>query len=265
VTTAALIPWAEGTTVPVVDPPPAEEFRRLSRRPIVLRGLARDWPATQRWSFAALRERFGTRELPLVRTCDGLLGYDEQDGMDYEPRRLADHLDAFDTPHGADHFLTVPASEYLPELLADVDGPAYCESAGWRDWRISIGARGIVTPIHREVLDNIFTVIHGSKELVLFDPLERRVYGHSLLSGVPHLAQVDPRRLDEQQFPRARALAPLRATLHDGDAIYIPAFWWHAVRTVEPTVALGSWWAEGVWTLVPRAAAIYKQLAGIRT
>ncbi len=44
---------------------------------------------------------------------------------------------------------------------------------------------------------------------------------------------------DPARFPRLKTLRPLRATVHPGDALYIPPNWWHAVACSERGAGLG--------------------------
>src|SRR3546814_16133834 len=55
---------------------------------------------------------------------------------------------------------------------------------------------------------------------------------------------VDPLAPDRQRYPRyARAEAQaLIADLEPGDAIYIPALWWHHVQATGPANMLVNYW-----------------------
>lgn len=259
----------ESEMVPVVAPPSVEEFRRRwlrSPRPVVLRGAAEAWAARRAWSIDRVGARFGDRVVPLVRVRDGMLGYDEKSGMDYERLRLDQFLESLRSGLAPEWFLTVRPSDHFPELLDEIDRHPYSAGASWSDFRVSIGAAGTTTPIHVELLHNLFTVLHGEKEVVLFAPSETRsLQSFGVFSGAPHISPVDPRTRDEARWPGVLRCKPRRCVLRSGDALFIPRGWWHAVRTNEPTIAMGAWWAEGVYSLVPRALGVYKWLFDVRT
>jgi hypothetical protein len=186
--------------------------------------------------------------------------------MDYDSQpfdEFARRIAAGGTP---EWFLQLSPDEGLPELVGDIEVPIYSRRAHWRERRITIGGPGTTTPIHRELPDNIFSVFRGEKEVALFAPSDsRHLYGFGPLSGVPHLSRVDPRCYDPDRFPRLRRSKPFHCRVRAGDALLIPRGWWHTVHTLEPSIALGSWWAVGAWSLLPLAATAYKRLLGIRT
>ena len=253
-----------------IDLPDAATFRReylRQRRPALLCGLAREWRASREWSLPSLQNRFGDRRVPIIRITDGLLSYKPGSGMQYEETTLGEFLRSLETDDNPPtHFLKVQPQVHFPELLDEIEIAQYCRKARWRDFNLSIGGEGTTTPIHREFADNLFAVVHGEKEILLFAPSEaRNLYAFGPLSGIPHLCRVDPRLADTVQFPRVERSNPYRCLLRSGDVLFIPRGWWHAVRTNETTIAFSAWWAEGTRSLVLYAAAFYKRLLGIRT
>ncbi len=240
--------------------------RGRSRSPVLLRDAAAGWPAVRTWTLEGIRERVGARVVPVVRVTDGLLGYDARSGMHYDFVPVSAVIDALLDGAAPRWFLTLPPAEHFPELISDLRSHAPVSRAPWSDARLSLGAAGNTTPIHREIADNLFTVIRGEKEVALFAPHDsRRLESFGPLSGAPHISPIDPRscRLD-----RHRGIARCtvwRARVGSGDVLLIPRGWWHAVRTTRPTVAMGSWWADGLYALVPMAAGVYKRIFRIRT
>jgi len=264
-----LAPWAAADVdlVPAVDPAAPLYWQRFrARLPVVIRGLTAEWRATSHWTFDELSARIGARRVPVVRVHDGLLGYAKHSGMDYDQQPFDTFARRIALGGSPEWFLQLNPDAHLPELVGDLDVPTYSRRAHWRDRMLTIAGTGTTTPIHRELPDNIFTVFCGEKEVALFAPSNsRNLYAFGPFSGVPHLSAVDPRSHDADRYPRLPRARPWRCRLRAGDALLIPRGWWHAVHTVEPSIALGSWWAVGVWSLLPRAATAYKRLFNIKT
>ena len=110
-----------------------------------------------------------------------------------------------------------------------------------------LGNRATVAP-HYDIHDNLACVVAGRREFSLFPPdqIENLYPGPVLVTpgGVP-VSMVDINNPDMDRFPKytkALSLAQ-QATLEPGDAIYIPALWWHGVKSLEIfNVLVNYWW-----------------------
>lgn len=140
---------------------------------------------------------------------------------------------------GTAHMLPRFAAENPMRLLDPADAEP----------RIWIGNDSRVAP-HYDESDNIACVVAGRRRFVLFPtdqvanlyvgPLERTIAGQPI-------SMVDLEAPDFERFPRFREAQAhaLVADLEPGDAIYIPALWWHAVRaTGEVSVLVNYWWND---------------------
>jgi hypothetical protein len=115
----------------------------------------------------------------------------------------------------------------------------------------------IRTPAHFDESSNIACVAVGERRFTLFPPgqignLYVGPIGHSP-TGTP-ISLVDVERPDLARHPRfADALSAARtADLRPGDAIYIPALWWHHVASRKPLNLLVNYW----WKAVPWSAGL---------
>ena len=120
-----------------------------------------------------------------------------------------------------------------------------------------MGNRATVAP-HYDIHDNIAAVVAGRRRFTLFPPEQTaNLYPGPVLStpaGVP-VSMVDISQPDLQQFPnypQAEA-AGLQAILEPGDAIYIPALWWHGVESLEAVNLLVNYWWGGQAEATPSA------------
>lgn len=164
----------------------------------------------------------------------------------------------------------------LPEIFAAIDanegradGPAiYLSSIDMQDFfngldeanRVELGDRrplasiwiGTATRIaaHNDVPDNLAVCAVGRRRFTLFPPDQ---FTNLYLGPVDHtpagraVSMVDLKRPDFGAFPRFRdALASAQvAELGPGDALFIPALWWHHVEALDPfNVLVNYWWRE---------------------
>src|SRR6185295_10671014 len=91
---------------------------------------------------------------------------------------------------------------------------------------------------HHDLPDNLACVVAGRRRFTLFPPEQlNNLYVGPLdftPAGQP-ISRVDIDTPDLETYPRfAEALnAARRAELGPGDAVYIPALWWHDVLSLE--------------------------------
>ncbi len=234
-----------------------------ANRPVVLRGLAADWPAVRagRISDAELNaylKRFSTSAPVEFMTAPPEVRGEFFYGETLRTRNfrkgqaplsaVLDQLTALKA--SAD-----PASLYVQSLPVDIALPGFAAHnvlpllpAQVRP-RVWIG-NAVRVQTHYDLSDNIAVVVVGRRRFTLFPPeqLPNLYVGpfDNTLAGSPvSLADIEAPDLD--RFPRlADALAAgLTAELEPGDAIYIPYGWWHHVRSLSAINMLANyWWSE---------------------
>ena len=251
---------------PRVASPPVERFEREYRaasRPVVLTGLADGAHLRERWSLARLRAAHGGAPVPVARVRGRDLVVDPARGVVQDPGSLGAFLDAVAAaaPGG---YLMAREEELPPELRRDLEVPRYCAGARWKVSRLWVASQETVSLLHRDLADNLHTLVAGEKVFTLIAPAQsRRVYPHGLLAGMPNSARFDLDRPDYERFPRARGVARQVVRLAPGETLFIPHGWWHHVRTLPGSLSINTWWARG-WRLPLVAGADwFKRLRGI--
>ncbi|MDG2534074.1 cupin-like domain-containing protein [Sphingomonas sp. HITSZ_GF] len=250
----------------IEGPLDAEGLQALVRdyAPAVLRGVARDWPLVQ----AAAQSD--------AAACDHLLGFDrgaaaeafvgapaiggrffysdDMRGFNFERRKgkFADLLRYVLALKGRADAPAVYAGavETAQALPGFADANALPALAGLdAEPRIWIGTAASITT-HFDASDNIACVAAGRRRFTLFPPEQTpNLYIGPLdhtVAGQP-LSMADTAAPDFARFPRFRdALdAALVAELEPGDAIFIPALWWHQVDALSPfNLLVNFWWTD---------------------
>lgn len=106
-----------------------------------------------------------------------------------------------------------------------------------------VGARGIRTNLHFDGVANVYVQVQGRKTVWLAPPQDLdRIYPYPADSVAHQTSRVDWRAIDAQEFPRAPEAALRSITLHPGDALHIPAFWWHELESEDVSVSVNIWW-----------------------
>jgi Cupin-like domain len=234
-------------------------------RPAILRGLVKDWPATRAGrespqSLAAYIKMFDQgHAAPSFEGPASIAGRffynDTLDGFNFESKRalLSDVLDRLCHHLTSESAVALYAGSvslplYLPGFSAAnnvrrlINSDSVLES-------IWIGNRTCIAP-HFDNTENLACVVGGRRRFTMFPPEQiRNLYVGPLdltPAGQP-VSLVDIRNPDLTRFPRyaeARKVA-LVADLDAGDAVYIPALWWHNVEALEGfNVLVNYWWRD---------------------
>ncbi len=234
-------------------------------RPAILRGLVRDWPATRSGrespqSLAAyLKTFYSGHPAPLFEAPASIGGRffynDTLDGFNFESKRalLSDVLDRL--CHGlgiqsspALYSGSVSLPIYLPGFSSanHVSGLITAESVLESIW---IGNRTCIAP-HFDNTENLACVVGGKRRFTMFPPdqISNLYVGPLDLTpaGQP-ISLVDIRNPDLARFPRFAEAAEVAvvAELSPGDAVYVPATWWHHVEALEDfNVLVNYWWRD---------------------
>ena len=150
----------------------------------------------------------------------------------------------------------------LPALFRDTRPPPDLLSALGAPWRNAPSAyvgSGSRTPLHFDLLENLFCVVRGRKRVQLWHPAHgTRLYPGG--GGEALFSRVDPTQFDPVEYPEFAGAVGLahEVELVAGDALYLPLGWWHAVSTPpgERSISV-SYWAqqpeEKVWYPTGRA------------
>lgn len=231
-------------------------------RPAVLKGFVRDWPAVRAGaSPTAARDYLvaAASEAPIdyfigPTAMRGRFFYDESlRGFNFERRQvplraLLDRLlaaaDESDPPAIYAGSVLVPS--LLPGFTEANPNPLLPPQVPPRIW---IGNATIVST-HYDVADNIACVVSGLRRFTFFPPDQvANLYVGPLehtMAGRP-ASMVDVTQPDFDRYPLFQeALAAAEtAQLEPGDAVYIPALWWHHVEAQSPfNLLVNYWWSQ---------------------
>lgn len=273
----ALLPVRE---IAVPDTAGLDRLLRDEEEPFVIRGLASEWPLVQ----AGLRSSREARDYllrhaqdrPFVASvadpaADGRLFYDAAMRMNFQTQRgrLSDifaRIDAAEDQPGAPaiYLGSVDMQEFFSGLHEanhiDLSGRPALASI-WIGTRTRIAA-------HNDLPRNLACVAAGRRHFTLFPREQFRNLYLGPIDNTPAgraISMVDFHTPDFDAHPRFReALEHARvAELEPGDALYIPAMWWHHVEGLAPfNILVNYWWRDTPrWLGQPQEALNHAILA----
>jgi lysine-specific demethylase 8/hypoxia-inducible factor 1-alpha inhibitor (HIF hydroxylase) len=248
------------------------DFRRQGM-PVIITGAFRDTPE---WNISYLREKlggqsftarhYGPNRFQLPKT--EWRSYCELKTLDFN--EYADLLENGTARHESIYLaqvniLDTPAAESIQGPFHELKNrTGLNEATGINLW---LGPGGHTEPLHFDTADGTLIQLYGSKHLTLFPPSQsRNLYPFRFFGGglPPWFSQVYVNNPDLEAFPQlARALPEqISVKLNPGEALFIPANWWHEVTALGSSYvcSLNRFWKVRPLQRVfasPRSATIY--------
>ena len=265
--TVALKPGSSDDFKPVrsfegVDAARFKEKVESTYKPAILRQLVGDWPAVEAARRSSrevadyLAGRYNGTPVRAFLGHEGIKGRyfyrPDVESFNFTPAEttLSNLLKTLQDPAEANRSIYMGSTAtdgILPRFAAE--NPLRIATDRGGEPRIWIGNQSRVAP-HYDESDNIACVVSGRRRFILFPPEQvANLYVGPIdrtIAGQP-ISMVDLDNADLERFPRfAEALKhALVADLEPGDAIYIPALWWHAVQaTGELNILVNYWWND---------------------
>jgi hypothetical protein len=209
-------------------------------RPLVLTGLTEGWPALGKWSPAHFKDRFGEAEIEIMADRDADPTPDRNFEAHRRKVRMADFVDMISAAGKTNDFYMVAHNHArdnptLRSLFDDVRPPEdiFDPQATERASSLWLGPEGTLTPLHHDTTNVLFCQIHGKKRFWMISPHET-----ALLEAVDGFyASVRAADLEAGRHPELGEVRVYRVDLAPGDALFIPAGWWHEVLALEASIS----------------------------
>lgn len=216
------IPADRKNSLPVTD---LQVRYRSAGVPVVIGDLTKNWPAAAKWNAAYLSKMLGGAEVPI---------YSEQTelnkGNRFKPV-LETTLDRYfelasevDNDFRVSRFLVSDA----PQLEKDFSYPRLGFDFFPRLTSLYMGCAGVVEPMRRS--SPITHSVHchfGEPASVLLVPEQQSLMLYAIRSRKITVRDVDYNQPDFKKYPALKGVKAYVAELQHGDALYIPAGFWH--------------------------------------
>lgn len=209
-----------------------------AQAPVVISGFARGWPAASLWTPSWLKSRFGEVEVMAVMGREADVDYDLHTPSLSRAIRLGDFVDRV-LAAGESNDLYLVANnrnierDALQPLWDDVrwDSGIFDPSRRAGAAALWFGPSGTVTPLHHDTANIMLCQVYGEKRVTLAAPWEPAL--EDTRRGV--YSTLDP----EGDDPRCEEILFRRGVIGPGDALFIPAGWWHHLRALSVSISLG--------------------------
>jgi hypothetical protein len=233
-----------------------EDFEKnylRARRPLVIKNMAKTWPAYEKWSMDYMKTVVGDQLVPL---------YDSSKADPSKPinasaaeMKFGDYIDLIkSTPTDLRIFLFDPIKQ-APKLLDDYRAPKNL-MGGFLDSypNMFFGGKGSVTFLHYDIdMAHIFhTHFNGRKHVILFEnKWKERLY--QIPYATYALEDYDVENPDFDKFPALKGVKGIEAYLEHGDTLFMPTGYWHWMKYLDGSfsISLRAW--DKSWAVKARS------------
>jgi lysine-specific demethylase 8 len=267
--------------------------------PLLVKGAVRSWPAWTRWSFDQLAELgYPDGKEAVCRLQEGLveqgatklvsqvpvgpylreLSRATQNPVPGDVGLLPDsrrkslapgeqfhmnwpHLRSFEPNRR--YLADWPVLQEFPALRRDFNIRTLWPGRRWTWEYMFVGPANTVTGLHRDIHNNWFCQVRGTKEVLLIPRdqtrhmcVSKKYNLGSVLSKI-NISQLDPQDRKAREFAKTHGLY---ARVEAGDALYIPKNTWHAVVALTPSISLATFGLTALEVVTAGAWGEFKHL-----
>jgi len=218
-----------------------EDFKKNyldKRKPLIIKGLTKDWPAREKWTTEYFKEIAGDIEVKLV------------DNSKADPTKIinasiasmkfGDYLDLIKREPTQLRIFFFNLFKHRPELVNDVKVPkelmgGFIESMP----AMFFGGSSAFTFLHYDIdLPHLFhTHFGGRKHIILFDnKWKKRLY--CVPNTTYALEDYDVANPDFEKFPALKGVEGYEVFLEHGDTLFMPTGMWHWMRYIDGSFSL---------------------------
>jgi hypothetical protein len=253
--------------VDTVDSINAEDFKSqyyIPKKPLVIRGLSKEWPAYHTWNWDYFHSVVGKVEVGVYNNVksDAYTPINTAD----DHMKFGDYIEMVRKGPAEWRIFLFNIFEHAPRITEDFAWPEHLMKGFVKHYpMLFVGGKGSITHMHFDI--DLSHIIHtqfiGRKRVLLF-PFEEqyKLYRKpwEVLSFVNFEKYFDPTRnkLDLDRFPALRLAKGYEVILEHGDTLFMPAGYWHHMEYLDSGFAMSlralqSSWSgklKGAWYLL---------------
>jgi hypothetical protein len=252
--------------VPVLDHIDPDIFQKAyyaPQKPVVIKSLAKSWPAYTKWNWTYFKQLVGHTRVGIYNNfkSDAFTPVNKAD--DY--KTFGEYIDMISGGPAGWRIFLFNIFDHAPQLVQDFTWPEHLLKGFVKKYpMLFVGGASSITHMHFDIdLSNILhTQFAGSKRVLLFPFKEQyKLYRKpfEVLSMVDFSNYYSSNgKLDYNQFPATKLAKGYEVTLEHGDTLFMPAGYWHhmeylnsgfalSLRALQPSIT-GK--LKGAWNLL---------------
>jgi hypothetical protein len=252
--------------VDVVEHISPEEFKKkyyLPQKPVIIKNLANQWPAYNKWNWDYFKELVGSQKVALYNNVKSDAYTPINTADDY--KTFGEYIDMIKAGPAGWRIFLFNIFDHAPQLIQDFTWPNHLMKGFVKKYpMLFTGGQTSITHMHFDI--DVSNILHtqfvGRKRVLLF-PFEEqyKLYRKpfEVLSMVDFSNYYDPEKskVDYAKFPALAKAKGYDFVLEHGDTLFMPAGYWHhmeyldsgfamSLRALQPSL---SGKLNGIWKL----------------
>lgn len=232
--------------VDIVDQISPADFKKQyyqPKKPLVIRNMAKNWPAYDKWDWDYFKQLVGDKEVGLYNNIKSDAYTPINTADDY--KTFGEYIDMIRKGPAAWRIFLFNIFEHAPQLTKDFSWPdEFMNGFVKRYPMLFVGGATSITHMHFDIdMSHILhTQFTGRKKVLLF-PFEEQYKLYRKPFEVLSLADFSNYHHqngspDYSKFPALKLANGYDITLEHGDTLYMPAGYWHHMEYLDSGFAM---------------------------
>lgn len=234
----------------------------LPRKPLIITGLAKQWPAYTKWTWEYFKEIVGDKKVGLYNNVKSDAYTPINTADDY--KTFGEYVDMIKEGPAAWRIFLFNIFTHAPELTRDFTWPEELMQGFVKKYpMLFTGGRTSITHMHFDIdLSHILhTQFAGRKRVLLFrheeqHKLYRKPFEVLSLADFSNY-NMEQGKPDYEKFPALKHATGYELIMEHGDTLFMPAGYWHHMEYLDSGFAMSlralqntiSGKAKGAWNL----------------
>ena len=233
--------------VDVVETISAKDFKENyyhPMRPLVIKDLARKWPAYTKWNWDYFKQLVGNQQVALYNNIKSDAYTPINTADDY--KTFGEYIDMIKQGPAAWRIFLFNIFDHAPELINDFTWPEHLMTGFVKKYpMLFTGGQTSITHMHFDI--DVSHILHtqfgGRKRVLLFpneekNKLYRKPFEVLSLADFSHYYDHNNSKIDYQQFPALKKTRGYDLELAHGDTLFMPAGYWHHMEYIDSGFAM---------------------------
>ena len=212
-------------------------------KPVVITGLARQWPAFHKWNWDYFIDIVGETKVGVYNNVksDAYTAINKAD--DY--KTFGEYIDMISQGPAAWRIFLFNIFDHAPQLINDFTWPEHMMKGFIKKYpMLFTGGATSITHMHFDIdLSNILHTQFAGRKRVLLFPFEEQYKLYRKPFEVLSLADfsnyyIQSGSPDYEKFPALKLAQGQEAVLDHGDTLFMPAGWWHHMEYLDSGFAM---------------------------